>query len=88
MARKRDGGSAPRVCGCVLVSGLLSLGAGAAEETPRWIGLDTTLRDRQAWTAPDETVCAASLDTRISDAAASDGRTIRGTYRGLLLCIR
>lgn len=88
MARMRNGGSVPRVCGCALVLGLLSLGAGAEEEAPRWIGLDTTLRDRQTWTAPDETACAASLDTRISDAAASDGRTIRGTYRGLLLCIR
>lgn len=60
----------------------------AAEETPRWIGLDTALRDRLEWAAPASTPFAASLDTRIADFVASAGRTVRGSYAGAVFYVR
>lgn len=59
-----------------------------ADDAPHWIGLDTTLRDQKAWVAPTETACAASLDTRIYDALASVGETIRGVFTGLFFIVK
>lgn len=73
-----------------LLLGVLVICATAvfADDAPHWIGLDTTLRDQKTWVAPVETSCAASLDTRIYDALASVGETIRGVFTGLFFFVK
>ena len=64
----------------LLLAGILiCISASAvAEEPPHWIGLDTTSRDSQTWTAPVESTFLRSLDTRVSDFWASVCTVIRG----------
>lgn len=64
----------------LLLAGILiCISASAvAEEPPHWIGLDTTIRDSQTWTAPVESTFLRSLDTRVSDFWASVCTVIRG----------
>ena len=64
----------------LLLAGILiCISASAvAEEPPHWIGLDTTIRDSQTWTAPVESPFLRSLDTRVSDFWASVCTVIRG----------
>ena len=66
----------------LLLAGILiGISASAvAEESPHWIGLDTTIRDSQTWTAPVESTFLRSLDTRVSDFWASVGTVIRGMF--------
>ena len=66
----------------LLLAGILiCISASAvAEESPHWIGLDTTIRDSQTWTAPVESTVPCSLDTRVSDFWASVGTVIRGMF--------
>ena len=66
----------------LLLAGILiCISASAvAEESPHWIGLDTTIRDSQTWTAPVESTFLRSLDTRVSDFWASVGTVIRGMF--------
>ena len=72
----------------VLAVAAVSAACALADDTPTWIGLDTTLRDQQVWTAPVETVGSVSLDTRVSDFLASVGETIRGVFHGFAIIIR
>ena len=65
----------------LLLAGILiCISASAVAEEPHWIGLDTTIRDSQTWTAPVESTFLRSLDTRVSDFWASVGTVIRGTF--------
>ena len=64
----------------LLLAGILiGISASAvAEEPPHWIGLDTSIRDKQTWTAPVESTFSCSLDTLVSDFWASVSTVIRG----------
>lgn len=63
----------------LLLAGILiCISASAVAEEPHWIGLDTTIRDSQTWTAPVESTFLRSLDTRVSDFWASVCTVIRG----------
>lgn len=65
----------------LLLAGILiCISASAVAEEPHWIGLDTTIRDSQTWTAPVESTFLRSLDTRVSDFWASVGTVIRGMF--------
>ena len=65
----------------LLLAGILiCISASAVAEEPHWIGLDTTIRDSQTWTAPVESTFLRSLDTRVSDFFASFGTVIRGMF--------
>ena len=65
----------------LLLAGILiCISVSAVAEEPHWIGLDTTIRDSQTWTAPVESTFLRSLDTRVSDFWASVGTVIRGMF--------
>ena len=64
----------------LLAGVLICISASAVAEEPHWIGLDTTIRDSQTWTAPVESTFLRSLDTRVSDFWASVGTVIRGMF--------
>ena len=66
----------------LLLAGILiCISASAvAEEPPHWIGLDTSIRDQQTWTAPVESTFSCSLDTLVSDFWASVSTVIRGMF--------
>ena len=65
----------------LLLAGILiCISASAVAEEPHWIGLDTTIRDSQTWTAPVESTFLRSLDTRVSDFWTSVGTVIRGMF--------
>ena len=76
------GGEGVSLAKRLLLAGILiCISASAvAEEPPHWIGLDTTIRDSQTWTAPVESTFLRSLDTRVSDFWTSVGTVIRGMF--------
>ena len=76
------GGKGVSLAKRLLLAGILiGISASAvAEEPPHWIGLDTSIRDKQTWTAPVESTFSCSLDTRVSDFWASVGTVIRGMF--------
>ena len=65
----------------LLLAGILiCISASAVAEEPHWIGLDTSIRDSQTWTAPVESTFSCSLDTLVSDFWASVSTVIRGMF--------
>ena len=75
------GGKGVSLAKRLLLAGILiCISASAVAEEPHWIGLDTTIRDSQTWTAPVESTFLRSLDTRVSDFWASVGTVIRGMF--------
>ena len=65
----------------LLLAGILiCISASAVAEEPHWIGLDTTIRDSQTWTAAVESTFLRSVDTRVSDFWTSVGTVIRGMF--------
>ena len=69
----------------LLLAGILiCISASAVAEEPHWIGLDTSIRDSQTWTAPVESTFSCSLDTLVSDFWAS----VSTVFRAVLTIVK